>query len=137
MNTRHLILLAIAGLAGPIFAQAAEFSLGGTPSFAQTIVEPATLFPAGGDPLPEPVASRASDFGADIAQSDTRTTTAMEVSADADTGHATDTASASRAGVAASTGGVVIPAADPGMEPLDSARRPSYRWQSLVPGVLK
>lgn len=137
MNTRHLILLAVAGLAGPIFAQAAEFSLGGTPSFAQNIVEPAASFPAGGDLLPEPVVSRGGEFGPAITQVDAGTKNAMEVSADADTGHLPDTASVPRAGIGASAAGVIVPSADPAIEPLDSVRRPSYRWQSLVPGVLK
>lgn len=137
MNTRHLILLAVAGLAGPIFAQAAEFSLGGTPAFAQNIVEPATSFPAGGDLLPEPVNSRGDDFGTAIVQSDIRAKSTMEVSVDADTGHLPDTASSRRAGVGASGAGVVVPVVIPVIDPLDSARRPSYRWQSLVPGVLK
>lgn len=136
MNMRHVIVLALIGVAAPILAHAGDFSVNGAATFAQNIVEPNTLLPAGGDPLSEPATSHGSDFG-DIPAPANAPTDFADVSAEAYSGQVSDTASVRHVSVGAAAPNVATQSADAPIEPLDAGKRASYRWQSLVPGVLK
>lgn len=128
---RYGVLVAVAiGAFAPVSARAGDFSVGNAATFAQNIIEPDSAFRSGGA-IPEPPAAAGGDF-AGIFQRDPGGAGGAPVSDTANSGHLADTAADETAALTAKL--PVLPAP---VEPMTTAPRPSYRWQTLVPGVLK
>lgn len=118
--------LALAALA-PLFARAAEFPVGNTATFAQNIIESDSAL-HGGSAIPQPPAVTGGGY-ADAFPRDAGGAGRDPVSALPGRGQVADTSADTAAPAAA--------ALAPPAEPITTSPRPSYRWQSLVPGVLK
>lgn len=126
---RGVVLAALIGAFAPFFAHAAgDFSIGNAATFAQNIIESDSVYHGGGTiPAPPTVAA---DAFADAFPRDSAGTDAARVSGPPNSGHFADTDEETSAPVTAK-----LPRTP--AEPMTTAPRPNYRWQSLVPGVLK
>jgi hypothetical protein len=130
--TRLVLPILVAGFVGSA-AHAGDFSLGGArllaENSAQSSVDVTVTFTDRGHPLAE------SAEGGDSSSHATRTLRGADVSTpDGDDHAASKPAPAAKSSDASSSGsdshGVSI-------LPPSAIKRPSYRWQSLVPGTIK
>jgi hypothetical protein len=132
MNVNRILFPVLIGVVGvPIMAQAGDFPVGNAATFAQNIIEPDAMFRGGGAlPKPPGMAEGTIDGTAAEAPAVSR---GAELSVVADSGHAADRPADTMAPAAAASSPESLP-----IESMAPIRRPAaYRWQSLVPGVLK